>query len=163
MLALYRHDTDRANQILAQSPELNVFEAAALGDTARLSEIISQNPSVVDAIADDGFHPLHLAAYFGKVDAARVLLAAGADPNAVAQNASRVRPIHSAASSQHLHIMRILLETGADPDAQQQGGWTALHSAEHQGNSDAMKLLLEHGASPKIRADDGRLPGDMRS
>ena len=79
--ALYRGDRTRVDELLARDPELNVFEAAALGRTDRLLELLEEDGSRVNAFGDDGFHPLGLACFFGHVDAARLLLDHGADVN----------------------------------------------------------------------------------
>jgi hypothetical protein len=51
-------------------------------------------------VTDDGFAALHLTAFFsGHAQAARMLLEAGSDPNAVAANETGLRPIHSAAAA----------------------------------------------------------------
>ena len=78
----------------------------------------------------DGFTALHLAAFFGQEEAAKVLLESGAELNLVARNASIiVTPLHSAAAGAHSAIVKLLLEHGADPNASQDGGFTPLHSA----------------------------------
>ena len=66
--ALYRGHNDRVQEMLKARPELNIFEAAAVGDVARVRELIGRDPGLVDAAADDGYHPLHLAAFFGAAD-----------------------------------------------------------------------------------------------
>ena len=47
-----------------------MFEAATFGDLDRLTELLAEDPELVDAISGDGFTPLHLAAFFGQSDAA---------------------------------------------------------------------------------------------
>src|ERR687883_459640 len=84
--ALYRGDRDRVNELLAEDPELDVFEAAALGRTERLERLLDEDGSRANAFGEDGFHPLGLACFFGHVDAARVLLEHGADVNTLSRN-----------------------------------------------------------------------------
>jgi len=43
-----------------------------------LTELLAEDPELVDAMSGDGFTPLHLAAFFGQADAVRLLLARGA-------------------------------------------------------------------------------------
>lgn len=162
MHAVYHRRHDVIDAVLAsrKSP-MDIFEAAALGESDRLSELLARDRTVVSETSPDGFTPLHLAAYFGHPDLVRSLIACGADVNAVARNPSQVRPLHSAVSGRHGGVVEILLDAGADPDPPQAHGWTALHSAAHQGNSRLVRLLLEHGANPAPRADDGTTPADM--
>jgi ankyrin repeat protein len=150
MQALYERRQHDVDAILAGDPELDVFEAAALGRSDRVAELISADPSLARAWSPDGFTALHLAAFLGTTDTARVLLDAGADPAAVAQNDMLVQPLHSAAAAHNTDLCRLLLERGAPVNGQQQKGYTALDEAEMT-NQDALRdLLLEHGADPKI-------------
>ena len=65
--AIYRGDRARADELLAGDPELDVFEAAAVGRTERLRELLDEDPSLANAWAEDGFQPLGLASFFGHV------------------------------------------------------------------------------------------------
>ena len=153
--AHYRGRPDVVEALLEAAPALDVFDAAALGRTDELERLLDDDPSLVDAVSSDGFTALHLAAFFGHDRAARLLLARGADPGAVAQNPMGVQPIHSAAARGHADVVAALLDAGADPNARQRGGWTALHSAAHQANATLADLLLRHGADPALESDDG--------
>jgi hypothetical protein len=42
--AIYRGDQARADELLAGDPELDVFEAAAVGRTERLRELLDEDP-----------------------------------------------------------------------------------------------------------------------
>jgi ankyrin repeat protein len=75
-----------------------------------------------------------------------VLLDAGADPSAVAENPMRVQPLHSAASARNLDGARLLLAAGADPNAGQQGGFLPLDAAVQNGDEAMQELLRAHGA-----------------
>ena len=158
LVAAYRGQHGLAETIRARLAELDVFEAAALGDLPELRRHLEGDPAAVDDRSADGFTPLHLAAFFGHTVIANVLLAAGADPNAEAANASRVRPLHSAAASRSAGVLRAVLAGGADPDAKQHGGYTALLAAAKHGDRSMVAALLGHGADPELTADDGTSP-----
>ena len=79
--ALYAGSRAEVDRLLAEDPELDVFDAAALGLTYRLTVLVREDPSLVHAYSDDGFTALHLAAFFGGPVAVDYLLQAGADPN----------------------------------------------------------------------------------
>src|SRR5919197_5054273 len=100
--ALYRGDDERIAGLLADRPRLDVFEAAALGQTDRLRELLDDEPALANAFGDDGFQPLPLACFFGHVDAARLLLQRGADPNTLSRNEHiRTNALHAAAASEN--------------------------------------------------------------
>lgn len=145
--ALYRGDRDAAGEAAAGA-ELDVLEAAALGDADRVRELVSADRELVALRSPDGFTALHYAAFFGTADAARVLLEHGADPGAVALNDMRVQPLHSAAAVDANETARLLLDAGADPNAVQEGGFRPIDAAAHNGNDELYALLLERGAEP---------------
>src|ERR671927_17008 len=97
--AIYRGDAEEAERLAARR-ELDVFEAAALGRTERLRELLAADPAAANAWADDGFQPLGLASFFGHADAVRLLLAHGAEVNSASRNQMKVMPLHSAAAAQ---------------------------------------------------------------
>ncbi len=67
-------DAARVQAIVEADPSLAIFAAAMQGDSARLEELLAANRSLVSAVSPDGWTPLHLAAFFGGADAARLLL-----------------------------------------------------------------------------------------
>jgi uncharacterized protein len=153
--ALYRGDDDRVAELLAAHPELNPFEAAAFGETKRLRELLDQDPGHANAFGGDGFHPLGLACFFGHVEAARLLLERGADPNALSRNQHvQTAALHAAAAAENkprevrYELCRLALEHGADPNLPQGGGFTAIEAARQNGDENVERLLLEHGAKP---------------
>jgi len=125
MLSRYRSNRAITDALLATDPELDVFEAAALGYLDRLRERLDDDPSGVSALSPDGYTALHFAAFFAKPEAARTLLDAGAPVGVVAANAMRVQPLHSAAAGRQTEICRLLLAAGAEVDATQAGGFTS--------------------------------------
>ena len=160
MLALYRGQPGLAGAIASRRRHLTIFEIAAAGLTEALQRALAE-PGSAQAIAADGFTALHLACFFGHQHAAALLLQAGADPRAVARNASRVQPLHSAATNGHAIICHMLLHAGADPDAAQHGGYTSLHAAALRGDIQLTNLLLAYRAQRHMRSDDGRTAGDI--
>lgn len=155
LAALYRHDTDILDALLAAGPELDVFEAAAVGDVGRLATLLDADPSLANAYAGDGFFPLALAAFFGQPASVRLLLDRGADVGATARNAMRVQALHSAVAARNAEAARLLVEAGADVNVHQHGGWTPLQGAAAHGDEAIVALLLAHGAEPAATNDEG--------
>jgi len=151
--ALYRGEHDRVEELRGSQPELNVFEAAALGDTDRLRRLLDEDASRVNAFGDDGFHPLGLACFFGHLEAARLLLDAGADVNALSKNEHiQTAAIHAAAAGEgkgeatRYELVKLALDHGADPNLRQGGGFRAIDAARQNGDERIAELLLLRGA-----------------
>jgi ankyrin repeat protein len=165
LLALYFRHEDLARLILERTPSPDLFEAAALGETGLVEELLKETPEGAKAVAPDGFGVLGLAVYFGRTETAELLLRSGANPDTSSANAFKVRPLHSAAAHRNpatsLELTRMLLESGANPNVAQAGGWTPLHSVAAQGRGEIARLLVEHGASLTAKSDDGRTPLEM--
>jgi hypothetical protein len=110
---------------------------------------------------------LHLAAAGYRVEIARLLLGAGADPNARA-NHRRSTPLHYAAdgyvncpvwdSKRQVRMLQCLLESGADINCQDKNGATPLHRAVRTRCAAAVRCLLQAGADPLLRNKPGSAP-----
>ena len=161
LLSRYRSDRAVTEALLAADPDLDVFEASALGYADRLAEHLDADGGTARSVSADGFTPLHLAAFFGKAEVARRLLDAGADVNAVSQNEMRVQPLHSAAAGRHHEVCRVLLTAGADVDAVQRDGYAPLHAAAQHGDDELVELFLSAGADPVAPIADGSTPADL--
>jgi uncharacterized protein len=161
MWSVYTRQPEIIDCLRAAAAELDVFEAAALGDCARLLEIFRSDAMQVWAVSADGWAPLHLAAAFAGPGAVRLLLEHGAHAHQCSHNPQRNQPIHAAiALGDSLETIELLLEAGADVNATQAGGFSPLHQAAAAGKREVVVLLLEAGASRETRCDQGKLPSD---
>lgn len=156
--ARYSGKTEIANVIAGIGIPLDHFDAAAMGDVARLRALIDISPELANSWSADGFSILGYAAFFGGSGVVQLLLERGADVNAASRNPMRVAPLHSAAAVGDIESLRLLLALGADPNARQQGGFTALAAAAHAGNVEMIDLILRAGGLPGIANDDGETP-----
>ena len=122
MAALYRGHHEIAAAIIDAGADIDVFAAAATG---RVDDVRrTANASSVNAYAYDGWTPLHLAAFFGHLGAAQLLIECGADVSAVSRNSLKNTPLHAATAGRHADIALLLLEHGASPSALDAGGYT---------------------------------------
>ena len=144
MQALYRGEDDEARK-LAKNAELDVFEAAALGDATRLGQLLDADSKLAQARSDDDFTALHYAAFFDGPETALLLVEHVADVNAFADNDLGVHPLNSAAAARRPKVAAILLEHGADPNAPTRGGFTPLDAARENGDEKLAELLRSHG------------------
>jgi ankyrin repeat protein len=163
LVALYAGQPRLADELAAHAGELSEFEAAAFDDTARLEALIRADRSVVGNWSPDGWQPLHLAAYFGRAESARILLDADAPVGLASRNAMAVYPLHAAAAGRHAELIWLLIASDAPVNATQPGGTTALMSAAANGDLDSVRALLAAGAEPQLRDDDGRTARDLCS
>ncbi len=161
LLARYRFDRATMDALLATDPDLDIFEAAALGRIDRVRTSILDDPGAVTRLSPDGFTALHLAAFFGKPEVAKMLIDAGASVDTYTTNAFANQPLHSAAAGRHLEVCRVLLAAGANVDATQHGGYTPLHEAAQHGDVEMVELFLSAGADPAVTVPDGATPADL--
>jgi ankyrin repeat protein len=122
--------------------------------------------------------PLLTAVLMNNIDAARLLLAQGADPN-VCDNAGTA-PLRWCAENGYLEMARLLLLCGATQTIHEGAGPTGMNAlgfAATRLNVDMVRLLLAHGADPRIEdvddmttfrilqcaIENGRIPEDPAS
>lgn len=161
MLSRYRFNRATTDALLAADPDLDVFEATALGYIDRLRERLMADPGSATAFSPDGFTALHFAGFFGKLEAARELITAGASVDVYTKNPFANQPLHAAAAGRHLEVCRLLLGAGADVNATQHGGYTPLHEAAQSGDVELAELFLSAGADPTILSDAGETPAEV--
>src|ERR1039458_2083724 len=151
LLACYYRNHEIIQQLLNHNPELDIFEASAVGDYDKVYDILKFNPEKVNEYSADGFTPLGLASYFGHYDVVNLLITKGAEVNIYSKNDMRAAPINIAVSADNLEIAQLLLENKANPNAIEMKGITPLHEAAGNGNLDLAELLLKYGANADIK------------
>ena len=163
LVATYYHKPGIAECLRPHVPELDIFEACAVGDAPRVKALLESDGRLANAVAQDGFGPLGLACFFGHEPVARLLLAAGARVDQASSNSMRVMPLHSAAAARSVPIARLLLEGGAPVNARQgdgEGGFTPLMEAAFNGQVEMVELLMRYGSDPSMKDDGGDTAAD---
>ncbi len=146
MTALYRGQRDLANDIAARAGGLDVFAAAASGNLDALGSAVTDGHA--NDVAYDGWTPLHLAAFFGQVQAAGQLADAGAALDAFSRNSIRNTPLHAATAGGQPEVALLLIDRGANVNLEDGGRHTPLHIAAENGLADVVRALLNRGADP---------------
>ncbi|SRR6266567_5861374 len=155
LIAQYHHQADCLAVLLAARPVLDIWDAASVGATARVAELLDADATLLNAYSGDGFFPLALAAFFGYPETVKLLLARGADVGQAARNPMKIQALHSAVTNS-LETVKMLVEAGAPVNAKQDKGWAPLHEAVNRGDVEMTRYLLAHGADPKQQNDDGK-------
>jgi ankyrin repeat protein len=172
-VAAYHGQWPIVERLLAAEPDLDLFEAAIVGDPSlvaiRLDEAEGEHDVAretrsealdpldsdpVDVRSADGFSALHYAAFFGRTEVARLLLARGAEPTLWSTGGQHVQPLHSAVAGGHEEIAALLVAAGADVNAKQGQAYTPLMGAAQNGLSATVDLLLARAADPKAVNED---------
>ena len=156
--ATYYGKRDVVDALLASGVQLDIFEAAATGQTDRIRTLLEEDPALVKSYSPDGFAPLSLAAFFGHPDTVDALLAAGAEVSAPSRETMKLTPLASALATGQNQIARTLIDHGANVNAKGDNDITPLHTAAARGNIDAAKMLLENGADINATTKDGKKP-----
>jgi hypothetical protein len=126
---------------MAQGIDLDfqVFDAARRGDAYAVDYWIKQGGSP-HAPDDKGVTPLIAAAYGNHVEAARVLIAAGADVNV--QDRTKQSAFLIATSEGFHELLLLTLEAGADVHRTDSYNGTGLIRAAHHGHVEVIQELL---------------------
>jgi ankyrin repeat protein/uncharacterized glyoxalase superfamily protein PhnB len=133
------------------------FEACEQGDVEVLSRLLDWDPGLVKARNPRRYQAtgLHAAAGRGHLEAVRLLLAKGSDPNA-REAGDDTYPLHWAAARGYLEVARALLDAGGDvhgfgdDHAMDVIGWATLFREPAHNPQNVVPLLLERGARHHI-------------
>jgi ankyrin repeat protein len=152
--AIVKDDRRAVGQLLKKEPWLS---------TTNMDKAVLYQSTIVHWLYA-GDTALHLAAAGHRVEITRMLLDAGADPDA-AGNHRLSRPLHYAAdgavqnpafeAADQVKTLRLLLAAGADLHAQDKNGATALHRAVRTRAAAAVTFLLKAGADPTAKNHPG--------
>jgi ankyrin repeat protein len=135
-MALAHWETGIVEALLARGHPLTAPSAAALGRTAELAALLRAAPP---AEVQQAFG---LAVLNRQLEAARLALDAGADPNGFLPVHQHSTALHQAAADDHLPLLEMLLERGARTDvADTLWNGTPLGWACHHGKQRAAERL----------------------
>jgi len=117
------------------------------------------NGTDVNVKNDDGLTPLMKAAGWGEKEIAELLIAEGADVNAMSDG---LTTLHFAVELGEKGTAELLIEKGADVNAQCDG-ISPLHSSVWRGDKEITELLIAKGANVNSLNEDKGTPLDALS
>jgi uncharacterized protein len=138
-----------AEEIAGSALALDIFEAAASGDSKRANEIAKDDPGLAHHRLPDGRTPLHLAAEVGKPALVTFFAMKGADLSAGPESplvAAVDFPDHAIASEMSM----FLLMNASDPNARRRDGKRAVELAAARGYDDLVHMLIHRGAEASV-------------
>lgn len=126
--------------------------AARIGDLNALQALLREGEFSVNSLDRERYTALHWAAKRGKLEAARILIRAGADLNAV--NPQGNTPLILAAEEGHSTLVALLLELGARTSVLNKRKRSAFLAAGGRGDVATVSLLLERYQADPNQADE---------
>ncbi|KAM8879863.1 ankyrin repeat domain-containing protein 49 isoform 1-T3 [Spinachia spinachia] len=153
-------------ETLKDKPKMLILWAAQNNRVATVHRLVTADPSLVHCCDEDGYTPLHRAAYSGHVDVVSALIAAGSKVNP--RTVDGWTPLHSACRWSRVTVASFLLQHGAELNAQTNGGLTALHLAASNttpfrtDSPHTLELLLsQRHLMPGLRSSSGETASEV--
>uniref|UniRef100_A0A8C1UN01 Ankyrin 3a n=1 Tax=Cyprinus carpio TaxID=7962 RepID=A0A8C1UN01_CYPCA len=142
---------------------LPALHIAARKDDTKSAALLLQNDHNADVESKvclkSGFTPLHIAAHYGNINVATLLLNRGAAVDFMARN--DITPLHVAAKRGNGNMVKLLLDRGAKIDAKTKDGLTPLHCGARSGHEQVVEMLLDRGAPILSKTKNGLSPLHM--
>lgn len=129
-----------------------VFDLARQGNTAELAPLL-QAGLPANLCNSNGDSLLMLATYNGHLEAARLILQHGGDPELANQRCQT--PLAGVIFKGDNAMIELLIEHGADVNGCPQGGKPPLMYAAMFDRSDILQRLLQAGADPRVTDGEG--------
>ena len=128
-----------------------IHEAVKADDVTGVSNLLAGDRTLVNAIDyEREATPLHFAAARASLEMVYLLLANGADVDAI-DKLGRT-PLHQAASRKSADIAWLLISSRADVNATDLAGRTPLHRAASGDHVEIVRLLIRSGADVNARS-----------
>jgi hypothetical protein len=130
-----------------------ILRAAYKGDLEKTRLLLKHNPDLVSVKSAEGSTALHYAASHGYVEIARLLLANGANVNAMTGKGTT--PLQYAVWSGGKETVQLLLSNKADTEVQGEIGGTPLYDAAAHGQIEEVGMLLAAKADVNAKTFQG--------
>eukprot|EP00063_Salmo_salar_P035554 XP_014010389.1 PREDICTED: ankyrin-3-like isoform X6 [Salmo salar] len=146
---------------------LPALHIAARKDDTKAAALLLQNDRnadveskmMVNKTTESGFTPLHIAAHYGNINVATLLLNRGGAVDFMARN--DITPLHVASKRGNSNMVKLLLDRGSKIDAKTKDGLTPLHCGARSGHEQVVEILLDRGAPILSKTKNGLSPLHM--
>lgn len=147
-----REDKPDILQVLLDSgAEYSLLIAAAVGDAKRVREMLRSDSSSVNTLDPVGRRPLSGAVENENSEIVRMLLEAGADPNARELLCGGGLSLRVACARGEADAVALLLDYGANPELGMDSGGACIEIAIDGGHDRVTSMLYAHGSTCGIR------------
>ena len=130
-------EDSKINEDVESDPMKRLLWAAENNEMETAKDLLDSKSATIDVQDEDGYSPLHRAAYNGHTVMVEFLLERGAE--LCARTKDGWQPLHCAARWNNPEVASLLLQAGCDVNAATNGGQTALHLAAS--NAEAEEII----------------------
>jgi hypothetical protein len=119
--ASHTHNRAIAETLLANGAEHDIYSAVFMDDRARVEEFLREDPQLAKT---PGVHDIPILAFATTPEMAELLIAHGAEVNALSRVPFQTAPLHGATRRGYTGVVDVLLRHGADTTVPDYNGKT---------------------------------------
>ena len=126
-----------------KAPDISIHDAVEKGNIEAVKYHLTAGTKV--DLRDDGVTLLQMTAGEGQKEIAELLIAKGADVNAMTPDG--LTALFAAILGPHKEMAELLIEAGVNIDESNNGSQTPLHKAAFEGRDEIVNMLIQNGAN----------------
>lgn len=138
---------------VARADQPVIHKAIHDGDAEYVLRLLKATPQLMDLRNEQGWLPIHEAAFTGRPDITAMLIELGTPVNA--RGRGNTTPLHLAAGGGHVDVVIVLLKRFALDNLPDVHGMLPIHKAAQRGHTDVVRMLLANGSDPNAEDNYG--------
>ncbi|BET30758.1 hypothetical protein wCauBTS_13650 [Wolbachia pipientis] len=159
-IATHQEHNDVVDYLKQVQLDKELLIVVEYGNLDGVRDLVSQGASL-NARYSDGRTLMHCAAYGGKLDIVKYLVAGEKSSLEVKDNSGRVS-LHYAAYNGKLDVVKYFIdEKKIDVNIKDNNGWASLHWASWGGHLDVVKYLIDKKANINAKDKNSKIPLDV--